>query len=121
MIIKQPDENIEITVLDQPGAGGAHHEYAIDTIGHLPAEHYEPMARQYISFQNGPILEHGVNGVTVEALLEIAKHRLECFQAGPFACEPNAIALAGVQDALAALYKRTADRKKRGVEGKSEL
>lgn len=116
MIIKQPDENIEIEVLDQPGAGGAHHHYLISW-----QRKDEPEEGCTVKFQNGPILEHGVNGVTVEALLEIAKHRLECFQAGPFACEPNAIALAGVQDALAALYKRTADRKARGVEGKSEL
>jgi hypothetical protein len=37
-----------------------------------------------ISLQEGPVKEHGVNGVFVEDLLEISVARLKSYQAGPF-------------------------------------
>lgn len=118
--LKQEDENIKIYVLDEKGAGGAHHYYQIITAPQ------DKLQQQYevigvVRFQNGPIQEKGVNGVTNEALLELVKHRLECFQDGPFACDHNAHALAHTRAALQSLYGRTRDRKKRGVEGKSEV
>lgn len=101
---------LEIEVLDEPGAGGACHQYVVWNGG----------MEQYITFQNGPIAEHGVNGLTNEALLAIVEDRLTKFQNGPFACEENAVALAGVTSALAWLKHRTRERIERGVEGKSE-
>ena len=70
-----------------------------------------------IMFQNGPIKEFGVNGLTQEALLAIIIDRLRCFQSGPFACHDNEIALDYCKEALFTLQKRTRERIARGVEG----
>jgi hypothetical protein len=72
-----------------------------------------------LSFQNGPINEVGVNGITQEVLLAVVADRLRSFQAGPFACRENALALTKVEEAMHWLQKRTMDRMRRGVEGKS--
>ena len=70
-----------------------------------------------VNFQNGPIKEIGVNGVTHEALLAIVIDRLRSFQAGPYSCRDNAIALTNLEDALMRLQRRTRERIARGVEG----
>jgi hypothetical protein len=70
-----------------------------------------------IDFQNGPIKEAGVNGISNEALLAIVEDRLACFQSGEYACRENAIALTKIQEAMMWLQKRTRDRVSRGVEG----
>ena len=70
-----------------------------------------------ILFQNGPIHEVGVNGITHEALIAILIDRLEGFQAGPYAHPANAAALAGLRAAQEALHGRTRERMDRGVEG----
>lgn len=107
-------------VLDEPGQGGASHEYVI----HWPAsregideQSTPPNAECRISFQNGPIKEVGLNGITQEALLAIAIDRLRSFQAGPFASDYNKQALFHCEVALDWLQKRTRDRLVRGVEG----
>lgn len=114
-IVNPVNDRLKIIVLDEPGAGGANHEYQIS----MPDEHIRGAYRNNlrINFQNGPINEHGVNGVTQEALLAIVADRLECFQAGPFACNENQTALTHVRDAMAALQSRTRARMERGVEG----
>ncbi len=110
---------LQIEVTDEPGAGGANHEYLIM----LPplATQSEPNSTKqnafHISFQNGPIKEAGVNGITQEALLAIVIDRLRSFQAGPYACEDNAFALSHCTSALRELQKRTLARIARGVEG----
>lgn len=107
------DENeLDIVVMDASGQGNANHEYNIN-------HDNETVLR--VSFQNGPILENGVNGVTNEALLAIVKDRLEGFQSGPYACQANLSALDGINAALAALLHRTKDRIARGVEGRNEI
>ena len=70
-----------------------------------------------IAFQNGPIAEAGVNGLTHEVLLEILIDRLKCFQAGPFANGYNASALLNLEAAQLDLQARTLERMSRGVEG----
>lgn len=70
-----------------------------------------------IKFQHGPVQETGVNGCQNEDLLSIVIHRLGQFQMGMFPCDENSQALACLRDAMYWLEKRTADRKKRGVEG----
>jgi hypothetical protein len=72
---------------------------------------------QLISFQEGPINEAGVNGVTNEDLLTMVVLRLEGFQNSDFACDENESALGFVRLALDALESRTAKRLARGVEG----
>ncbi|MEC8057316.1 MAG: hypothetical protein VX136_09420 [Pseudomonadota bacterium] len=69
-----------------------------------------------ISFQNGPVKEHGVNGITNEALLAIILHRLRVLnQAYP--CRENSLAITNIEQGLMWLEQRTKDRQKRGVEG----
>ena len=144
------NDALTISVLDEPGQGGACHEYEIragdgvrlekPTIAELekmlasPAD--APGSRKIhilpdgsvttdvvcrISFQNGPIQEAGVNGISGEALLAVVIDRLRCFQKGPFNSEDNAIALTHLEGALSQLQKRTRDRLARGVEGTSQL
>lgn len=70
-----------------------------------------------IDFQDGPVPEMGVNGVTNEALLSILIHRTEYLNK-LYACPENEQALAGMRVALEAFEARTRDRIARGVEGK---
>jgi len=107
--INPTNDLINIHVVDEPGAGGANHEYQLE----FPNKQYDTR----ISFQNGPIPEHGVNGVTQEILLTIVIDRLRSFQAGPFACRENAIALTKCEEARMWLESRTRARMRRGVEG----
>ena len=107
-----PDDGMMVDATDDPGHGGAHHRYTIDH-----EDNVVTAALGFVSFQNGPIQEVGVNGVQNEHLLAIVEDRLACFQAGPFASSYNQEALIGVRDALAALHRRTADRQARNVEG----
>src|SRR4051812_2063584 len=97
------NDRITITAMDEPGAGGAHHYYTVDVDG-------SETAGLDIHFQNGPIAEHGVNGVTQEVLLAVVIDRLRSFQAGPFACPENADALTHATEALEALKSRTRER-----------
>ncbi len=119
------NEALEITVLDGPGAGGACHEYKIETDLRCPEERHpkenSDRMRAFcrIHFQNGPIQEAGVNGISGEALMAIQIDRLRSFQAGPYACRENALALTALEESLMWLQKRTRDRIARGVEGTS--
>lgn len=107
------NNQLEISVLDEPGAGGANHEYEI-------APENSTVCFCEIRFQNGPIKEAGVNGVTQEALLAIVADRLRSFQAGPYACRENALALTKIEEAQHWLQARTQKRMARGVEGTQE-
>lgn len=103
---------LDITVMDDPGHGGACHVYAV-----APKNSAPPMMT--VEFQNGPINEAGVNGVTQEVLLAIVIDRLRSFQSGPFSSRENALALTKCEEALHWLQQRTLDRMRRGVEGKT--
>ena len=118
---------LDIMVTDEPGAGGANHRYevsgfdATDNPSNYDRELDTSGPKQLtVIFQNGPIKEHGVNGVTQEALLAVVIDRLRSFQAGPFSCRENAIALTHVEEALMWLQRRTVARIKRGVEGTNQ-
>lgn len=109
--INPANDQINIIVTDEPGSGGANHQYKLE------AGEYPSMLA--INFQNGPIAETGINGVTHEALLAIVADRLRSFQAGPFSSKYNELALVHVEGALHWLKLRTTDRINRGVEGLS--
>lgn len=112
--INPANDTLDIIVKDAPGHGGASHVYHVEranTAG-LP-----PMLA--IEFQNGPIGEYGVNGVTQEILLAVVIDRLRSFQSGPFSSRENALALTKCEEALQWLQQRTLDRMRRGVEGKT--
>lgn len=70
-----------------------------------------------MAFQNGPIKENGINGISQEALIAVLIDRLEGFQSGQFQCHDNQVALDSLQNARLWLHKRTMDRVARGVEG----
>jgi hypothetical protein len=104
------NDQIRVQVLDEPGAGGASHEYLVTT----------PDGReQCISFQNGPIGETGPNGLTQEVLIAICLDRLRSFQEGDFRCRENALAITKLEEAQHWLFHRTRARMERGVEGRS--
>ena len=104
------NDAISVAVLDGPGCGGASHEYRIAAEG-PPGFCFE------LRFQNGPLREAGVNGLTHESLLAVIEDRLAGFQAGPYATTDNAEALAHVRGAMECLHRRTKERVARGVEG----
>lgn len=102
-------------VADEPNAefGNSSHHYEVihDKGAQIPA----PLGK--IDFQEGPIKEHGVNGVTNEVLLAIVRNRLEGFQNSPFKCRENALAITKIEEAMHWLHHRTRERELRGVEG----
>ncbi len=118
------NHQLTIEVSDEPGQAGANHRYEItgfdtttntsdDSLGRV----LTGITKCTLLFQNGPIKEAGINGVTQEALLAILIDRLRSFQAGPYAGRENAIALTHCEDALMWLQRRTRARIARGVEG----
>jgi hypothetical protein len=110
-----------IDVTDEPGQGGANHRYEISGFDtSTNPDRGALFSRQIILFQNGPVKEYGVNGITQEALLAIVIDRLRSFQSGPFSCRENAIALTHCEEALMWLQRRTVARIKRGVEGTNQ-
>jgi hypothetical protein len=118
--VNPANDTIRIRVMDEPGAGGASHHYMVT----LPDWRRSPEdARGVwdIQFQNGPIAENGVNGITQEVLLAIVADRLRSFQAGPYACPENAEALEHVESAQELLQSRTKARMARGVEGTNAI
>jgi hypothetical protein len=64
----------------------------------------------WIHFQEGPIKENGVNGISNEDLLTIVTHRLKCFQKTKHRCRENDNAIDKVEEALLWLHKRTAEK-----------
>jgi hypothetical protein len=110
------NDGITLTVRDEPGQGGACHEYTAEWS-------QKDGGRQLylIKFQNGTLPEVGVNGVTHEVLLAILIDRLEGFQRGPFACAANQKALDHLREAQEALLSRTRERAARGVEGTHQV
>lgn len=125
--VNPANDVLSIEVKDAPGAGGASHLYMIsgfDTATNTsdPFVERHGVSSKYatVLFQNGPIGEKGVNGVTHEALLAILVDRMEAFQRGQYACRENALALTHLQDAQHWLHHRTLARMQRGVEGTHE-
>lgn len=115
-IVEPQDALLQIRVKDEPGPGNAHHHYEFYV---EPNEGNERGYKADIHFQNGPIPENGVNGITSEALLAVVIDRLRGFQSGPFACDENAQALVNAKQSLHWLQQRTIQRRRRGVEGKN--
>lgn len=106
--INPANDLIELIVLDAPGQGNACHEYQVT----LPNG-----TKTQLSFQNGPIKEVGVNGITQEVLLAVLIDRLEGFQSGIYKCIDNEHALNHLREAKVWLENRTLLRMDRGVEG----
>lgn len=122
--VNPANDTLTVKVEGEVGAGGANHLYTItgfDTTSNpddpFVARHGEPAKHATVLFQNGPINEVGVNGVTHEVLLAIVADRLRSFQKGPYSCKANACALTHIEEAQHWLQQRTIERMRRGVEG----
>jgi len=115
--------NIEVSALDAAGAGGACHHYRIDAFVPAQTSNEETISKAVVEFQfqNGPIKEAGVNGVTDESLFAILIDRLQGFQKGQYSCRENAVALTHLETSLLWLQHRTRAREARGVEGTSTV
>ncbi len=88
--------------------------------GHLyQIRTYQNKILATIDFQNGPVLNYGINGITNEALLAIISHRLNLLDE-KFPCVENKQAIGSVNNALAILEQRTKDRMQRNVEGQDK-
>lgn len=118
----------DVFALDEPGPGGAHHLYEVvkHGTGRICEEDNTFRARPEnvlltVQMQQGPRNSpDALHGVLDTDLLEIVRDRLAAFQAGPFACRENAIALTHIEEALLWMNKRTEDRIARGVLGTYE-
>lgn len=84
---------------------------------HEKPEDYVELAGMRIKFQSGQIQDHGANGVQIEEVVQVAIDRLR-FVNGLMSCRENSVALTHFETGLLWLNKRTAERKKQGVEGK---
>lgn len=111
-IVDGKNHNEAVVCIDKPGQGGACHEYQLGA--------GDTRTEVYIPFQNGPIQEVGVNGVSNEQLLAVIIDRLELFQNGPFACAFSSQALQHARACMDWMLKRTRDRLNRGVEGRNQ-
>jgi hypothetical protein len=107
--------NVHTLAMDDSGRYGASHNYVIAVI-----QPDAPSIDTAIHFQEGPVKEVGVNGITGESLIAIVIDRLKGFQTGKFPCRENAIALTHLETALMWMNKRTAERIQKGVEGKDK-
>lgn len=121
--VNPANDQLTIEVTDALGAGGANHRYEVtgfDTKGNVSnssAGYRSEFTRMIVLFQNGPIQEAGVNGITHEALLAIVADRLRSFQDGGYACKENAEALTAIENAQNWLNRRTLRRMQQGIEG----
>ena len=124
--VNPANDLLTIEALDGPGEGGACHHYEVsgfDTATNPCADQHPKLLNRTVPilFQNGPIPDVGVNGVTQEALIAICIDRLQGFQSGKFSCRENAIAMTKIEEAVYWLEHRTKGRVERGVEGTHEL
>ena len=117
--IQKREKLNDIFATDEPGNGGANHVYEIHKSAPSSSIHeINQSILCTIAFQNGARnLEDSISGVIDTDLLEIARDRLQSFQAGPFASRENAIALTHIEEALLWLNKRVEDRIERNVLG----
>lgn len=121
--IQKREKLNEVYAIDEKSNGGANHEYVIYRdilIDSVTLEHEkEVMGR--IQLQNGArAMEGSINGIIDTDLLEIARHRLQCFQDGPFSSRENAMALLHIEEALMWLNRRVEDRIERQVLGQNK-
>ena len=68
-----------------------------------------------VTWQKGLPSEVGLNGCRVDDVLAVAREKIRSYQEGPLACEENAEALRGIEEALAAMEARRRRRVEQGV------
>jgi alkylation response protein AidB-like acyl-CoA dehydrogenase len=117
------NENIRIKKIFPDGNHGSeNNEYYFGNV--LGAEHlgeFKPAGEfGFVKFQNGTVPENGVNGICIEDLIEVCIDKLQMFQSTNLSCRQNALAMTKLEEALHWLQARTADRRRRWVEGTPE-
>lgn len=110
--------------IDDPGPGGAYHQYIVlesDVLKRVTLDAFfgdkakDVKVFAMIDFQKGSVEEvGGVNGCTDMDLLQILKDRLECFQAGEYACDENAESLRCLNECIEWQNKRNCGQGKPG-------
>lgn len=100
-----------------PAHGNASHDYRCAILDVDGDEMDIEIDITHIEFQNGPIKEVGVNGLTHEVLFAILIDRFECFQDSQWECQENADTLVHLRRAVQSQLDRTKAREARGVEG----
>jgi hypothetical protein len=99
---------------DGPGSGGAGHRYVVhrtdvvDTVATIQFQHGAPGA------------DGSSPGLTDSALIAIVLDRYRAFQAGPYGCRENALAITKLEEALHWMQHRANERARRGVLGKEK-
>lgn len=68
-----------------------------------------------ILMQNGLLSENGMNGVTIDDLLQVCEAIVEGYQEGKFQCEENGKALEHIREALTSLRARRERRSDQGT------
>ena len=118
--IQKREKLNDIYTTDEKGNGGANHSYIIVEHGLTveAATQQDNKAYGVIHLQNGARnLEDSIHGIIDTDLLEIVRHRLQCFQSGPFSSRESACALTHIEEALMWLNRRVEDRIERNVLG----
>jgi hypothetical protein len=111
--------NLRIISDSDPGNGHGHRYIISNFDASKNSKSLEDPNYCCLLFQNGPVKEVGINGITNEALIAVILHRLNCFQNSHFKCRENALAITKLEEALHWLNHRTVARQARGVEGTS--
>lgn len=119
-LFKQRSKLLEILHTDNNGVTTSHKNDANVPPGHFYTIEKDGTVLGNVSFQNGPVGEVGVNGITNEALIAIVIHRTKILN-GMFPSSYNELALHSLCGALNAFEARTKDRVKRRVEGQNKV
>lgn len=110
-------DHIEVLAVDEPGSGGAHHDYVINVYDSPAANSARALVQSVsLKYQHGPIKD-GVNGILDEALLAVVADRLGAFSQGEFRSRETALAHTKVQEAILWMQERQRERASRGVQG----
>ena len=114
MRIQRTNNLNKVFYIDTVGHGNAYHQYQV--LCQTDFQDYPTCID--IKFQNGARKNSdSISGVLESDLLEIVRHRLQCFQSGEYATRENEQALLHIEQALMWLDKRAQDRAERGVLG----
>ena len=112
--IKSGHELTNIIVSDESFIDNSHHDYIIQRL----SNDNKVINETHIFFQKGAVnTNDNIPGIFIEDLLQICKHRLECFQSGEYANDYNEKALESINNALMHLNNRTKNRKDKNIEG----
>lgn len=118
LITIQKRENLNnVYAVDEKENGGANHEYLIVLDRGLQVP-----KKVEINFQNGARnIEGSIDGILDTDLLEIVRHRLQCFQLGEYSTRENEMALNHIEEALMWLNMRVENRIERGILGVNKM